>query len=252
MRFPSRSARSGGGTLSVLTPGSRAVAAHRVVEVGGSASRTDDGASLDVPRIRNCKRADQNCWRGSPCVDRRWRESLSISHRCARRHRRRRVLRVVDLRTTLAQPLLVRQLMSHRRPEGLTPPLWFAAQFGTLLLLGPILATLVAGIGAATRHIIQGHRFVPGLVSTATVMVATLASGLLFKRFGGMPRQFELEFEWVWQTLLVAATVTGYCAVKAVLTSPRGRSRCGRSIDRGCRRPSATCGGARSALAQPC
>ena len=62
-------------------------------------------------------------------------------------------------------------------------------------------------------------------------MLATLAAGLLFKRFGGMPRTFELEFEWVWQTLLVATTVAGYCAVKAVLTCG-SRSITLRSVDR--------------------
>jgi diguanylate cyclase (GGDEF)-like protein/PAS domain S-box-containing protein len=69
------------------------------------------------------------------------------------------------------------------------------------------------------------------MVSTATVMVATFASGLLFNRFGGMPRQFELAFEWVWQTILIAATVAGYCAVKGGLTFA-SRSIVSRSADR--------------------
>ena len=120
--------------------------------------------------------------------------------------------------------------MSPRRPEGLTPPLWFSAQFGTLLLLGPVPATLVAGAGSTARGI-RERRLVPGLLSTATVTVATLASGLLFARFGGMPRQFELAFEWVWQTLLVTATVACYCAVKGGLTFA-SRSIVSQSVDR--------------------
>jgi diguanylate cyclase (GGDEF)-like protein/PAS domain S-box-containing protein len=115
--------------------------------------------------------------------------------------------------------------MSHRRPEGLTPPLWFSAQFGTLLLLGPIPATLVAGVGSA-RHIIHKHEFASGLVSTATVMVATFAAGLLFNRLGGMPGYIE----W-WLTVLVATTVVGYCVVKGGLTFA-SRSIASRSVDR--------------------
>ena len=115
----------------------------------------------------------------------------------------------------------------RRRPDGLTPPLWFSVQFGALLVLGPLAATFVAGIGSATRSSIKERRFSPDLVSTATVMVAALASGFLFNRLAGMPGQIE----WVWQAVLVGATVASYCAVKGGLTFA-SRSIMSRSVDR--------------------
>src|SRR5262245_51788628 len=105
-------------------------------------------------------------------------------------------------------------MFPRRRPDGLTPPLWFSVQFGVLLLMGPVPATLVAGVGSVTRRSVKERKFNPDLIPTATLMVATLASGLFFNWLVKMPGQLE----WVWQTVLVGATVVAYCAVKGGLT----------------------------------
>jgi diguanylate cyclase (GGDEF)-like protein/PAS domain S-box-containing protein len=117
-------------------------------------------------------------------------------------------------------------MSSRRRPEGLTPPLWFFAQFGALLLMGPIPAALVAGLGSATRYF-KEPRFGSVLVSTATAMVATFASGFLFTRLVGMPGHGE----WAWEAVLVGETAVVYCAVKGGLVFV-SRSIASRSVDR--------------------
>src|SRR5262245_56496489 len=105
-------------------------------------------------------------------------------------------------------------MFPRRRPDGLTPPLWFSVQFGALLLMGPVPATLVAGVGSIARSSAKERRFNADVMTTATLMVATLASGLLFNWLVKMPGQLE----WVWQAVLVGAVVVGYCAVKGGLT----------------------------------
>ena len=108
--------------------------------------------------------------------------------------------------------------MTDRRSERListpwfsTSTLWFSAQFGTLLVAGPVFATLVAGLGAAARSARQ--RLVPRLKSAGAAMAATLASGLLFAWLKALPN----EFEWVWQAFVLTATVAAYCAVRGGL-----------------------------------
>src|SRR5688500_19825409 len=103
--------------------------------------------------------------------------------------------------------------MTDRRSEGLTSPLWFSVQFGALLLVGYLPASLIAGVGAVT-HRIKEHGIRLSLVPTATVMVAAFAAGLLFDWLRGMPNAFV----WVWQAFVVAATVVAYCAITGFLT----------------------------------
>ena len=103
--------------------------------------------------------------------------------------------------------------MTDRRSEGLTSPLWFCVQFGALLLVGYVPATLIAGVGAATRRI-KENGVALSVVPTATVMVAAFAAGLLFDWLSGMPNAFV----WVWQAFVIAATVIAYCAVTGFLT----------------------------------
>ena len=93
--------------------------------------------------------------------------------------------------------------------------------------MGPVPATLVAGVGSVARRSVKERKFNPDLITTATLMVATLASGLLFNWLFKMPGQLE----WVWQAVLVGATVVAYCAVKGGLTFA-SRSIASRSVDR--------------------
>jgi diguanylate cyclase (GGDEF)-like protein/PAS domain S-box-containing protein len=116
--------------------------------------------------------------------------------------------------------------VTDRRSEGLTSPLWFSVQFGALLLLGFLPATVVAGVGAATRRILE-HGVRPSVAPTATVMAAALVSGLLFTWLGGMPNTYV----WVWQACVVALTVAAYCAVTGGVTFA-SRSFASKSIDR--------------------
>src|SRR5688572_13593114 len=99
--------------------------------------------------------------------------------------------------------------MTDRRSETLTSTLWFSTQFGTLLVAGPLFATLVAGIGVAIR--IARHQSDPRALSTWTPVIAAVTSGLLFNWLVAMPNIFE----WVWQACVVTATVVLYCAVTA-------------------------------------
>ena len=114
--------------------------------------------------------------------------------------------------------------MTDRRSEDLTSILWFCAQFGVLMVVGPIFATLVAGLGAATRN--PKYRSDPRALATSNAVVATFVSGLLFGWLEAMPNTFE----WVWQACVVTATVTAYCAVSACVAF-LSRSVTSRQID---------------------
>ena len=102
--------------------------------------------------------------------------------------------------------------MPDRRADDLTSTLWFAIQFAALLVGGPVLATLVAGLGAVTRTIT--HRSDLRAVSTWTPVVATFMSGLLFNQLGGV----AYTSEWFWRAFVVAATVVIYCTANAAVT----------------------------------
>ncbi len=115
--------------------------------------------------------------------------------------------------------------MTDRRSEDLTSILWFCAQFGALLVVGPIVATLVAALGVATRN--PRYRSDPRALVTSDAVIATLASGLVFNWLVAMPNTFE----WVWQACVVTATVATYCAVSALVTFV-SRSITSRQIDR--------------------
>jgi diguanylate cyclase (GGDEF)-like protein/PAS domain S-box-containing protein len=99
-------------------------------------------------------------------------------------------------------------------------------QFGALLLLGYVPATLIAGVGAAT-HRIKEHGVALSVMPTTTVMVAAVAAGLLFDWLRAMPNTYV----WVWQAFVITATVVTYCAVTGFLTFV-SRSIASRSIDR--------------------
>jgi diguanylate cyclase (GGDEF)-like protein/PAS domain S-box-containing protein len=114
--------------------------------------------------------------------------------------------------------------MTDRRSDDLTSILWFSSQFGALLVAGPIFATLVAVLGAATR---AKHRSGPRAFSAGSAAAAALASGLLYNRLAAVPNAFE----WVWQACVVLATVVSYCAVNASVTFV-SRSIRSRSLDR--------------------
>ena len=111
----------------------------------------------------------------------------------------------------MAQPLLDARAMTERRSEDLTSTLWFSAQFGALLVAGPVFATLVAAAGAATRAKLRSG---PRALSTGGAAVAALTSGLLFEWLVAVPNTFE----WVWQACVVMATVAAYCAVTTGVT----------------------------------
>ncbi len=115
--------------------------------------------------------------------------------------------------------------MLDRRSDGLTPTLWFSAQFGALFVVGPVFATLVAGLGAAARS--PKRRLGPRLKSAWPAMVATLASGLLFVRLNQLPN----EFERVWQAFVLTATVFAYFAVRGLVTFAQ-LSIASRTVDR--------------------
>ena len=102
--------------------------------------------------------------------------------------------------------------MTDRRGEGLTSTLWFSTQFAALLVNGPVLATLVAGLGAVTRS--MTHRSGWRELSTWTPVVAAFTSGLAFTRLVGIASQVE----WLWRAFVVAATVVVYCTVSACVT----------------------------------
>ena len=102
--------------------------------------------------------------------------------------------------------------MPDRRAEGLISTVWFAIQFAALLVGGPVLATLIAGLGAVTRSIT--HRSDLRAVSTWTPVVATLTSGLMFNQLGGV----AYTSEWPWRAFVVAATVVVYCTASACVT----------------------------------
>jgi diguanylate cyclase (GGDEF)-like protein/PAS domain S-box-containing protein len=116
--------------------------------------------------------------------------------------------------------------MTDRRSEGLTSPLWFSVQFGALVILGYLPATVVAGIGAATPRLkADGVR--ASVAPTVTAMAAMLVSGLLFNR---LARTSNISL-WIWQACVVAATVAAYCAVTQGLTIA-WKSIASRSLDR--------------------
>jgi diguanylate cyclase (GGDEF)-like protein/PAS domain S-box-containing protein len=99
--------------------------------------------------------------------------------------------------------------MTERRTESLIATLWFSAQFGALLVMGPIFATLVAGVGAAAHS--AKDPIGPRALSIGSAVVASFTSGLLFNLLVGMPHTFES----VWQAAVVMATVAVYCAINA-------------------------------------
>ena len=76
-----------------------------------------------------------------------------------------------------------RSAMTDRRSEDLTSILWFSAQFGTLLVVGPIFATLVAVLGASTR---AKHRSGPRTIYTGSAAAAAFPRACAGLRAPGM------------------------------------------------------------------
>ncbi len=116
--------------------------------------------------------------------------------------------------------------MTDRRSEGLTSPLWFSVQFGALLVLGVVPATLIAALGTAVQRV-KELGFRGTVVPTATVTVAALASGLVFTWLSRFPNERVMAGE----ALVVAATVATYCVVIGGLTF-LSRSLASGSVDR--------------------
>ena len=95
-----------------------------------------------------------------------------------------------------------------------TMPPSFVIDFMALLLLGPHVATVVAGVGAVAQWIVdpeRAHRALRLAINAVTAVAAIQAAGGLYWLIS---RAIDIA-EWPQQALPIALAVAGYCVVKS-------------------------------------
>ncbi|HET9363122.1 MAG TPA: EAL domain-containing protein [Vicinamibacterales bacterium] len=107
---------------------------------------------------------------------------------------------------------LLNSILENRRPtktDAQSMPLSFVIDFTALLLLGPIMATLVAVVGAVT--LTSGHsRTRPACANIGTSVAAIQTAGLAHSTLGGALGYFD----WPWHAVSVGAAAMTYCLVR--------------------------------------
>lgn len=107
---------------------------------------------------------------------------------------------------------LLNSILENRRPtktDAQSMPLSFVVDFTALLLLGPIMATLVAVVGAVTLTFGRSRRR-PAFANIGTSVAAIQTAGLTHSALGGALGPFD----WPWHALSIGAAAMSYCLVR--------------------------------------
>ena len=118
---------------------------------------------------------------------------------------------VVELSGLILAAILVSAVATRQvrtQDDAVLPP-FFVIDFASLLLVGPLLAMIVAAAGAVTRRLVDSDSAQPTkriLSSVAAAVIAIQAAGLVHHLLGGTVG----DFNWPWDVLPIAASAAAY------------------------------------------